>query len=210
MAAADHGGAWLREFFSRDGPGRTMLRLRKGEALYKKGGDATRVFMVQRGQIGLVDKARTLEVVGPNRWLFESAHELAHHFLHDAVALVEDTRVMAFQSNNFLDLLAQYPVLNAKFVEDMAERVTERNNNDPAAKRLARHLLKILNGREALIIETAPKSLGIQIGATRQRVTDILKVFHKSGMAVKISTGKYRLSKLALSMFLGAESGDDR
>lgn len=205
-------GAWLREFFSLPGPGRTLLHPRKGQTLYKKGGDATKVFMVQRGQIGLMDGTRTLDIAGPNRWLFESAHELAHAFLHTAVALT-DCRVMAFDADQFVDLLSRNPILHAKFLKDLSEQSSERPvNHDPASKRLARHLLRLCGTRDVLILENAaPTSLGIQIGATRQRVTDILKEFHQAGMAVKLDRTRYRLNKRALQKFLGmAIDGDSK
>lgn len=210
MGKSIDAGAWLRDFFSSSGPGRTLLHLRKGETLYKKGGDATKVFMVQRGQIGLVDDNRTLEIAGPNRWLFESAHELGHSFLHTAVALT-DCGVMAFDADLFVHTLGHNPILNTKFLTDISDQRSENSNHDPAGKRLARHLLKLCGARDVLILENAaPKSLGMQIGATRQRVTDILKEFHKAGMAVKLSVGRYRLHKRALQQFLGIKrDGND-
>jgi CRP-like cAMP-binding protein len=185
-----------------------MLRLRKGDKLYRKGDDATKNFMVQRGRVALIDKSHTVEILGPNRWLIE-AHELAHVFLHTAEALT-DCGVMAFEADQFVDLLTRHPILNAKFLQDMAERWAERNDNgDPAAKRLARHFVKLCGDNDVLVLENAaPTSLGIQIAATRQTVTDILKQFHKTGMVIKLGVRRYRLHKPALQQFLGMHIGD--
>lgn len=208
MATPPDAGAWLREYFSSSGPGRTMLHPRKGDRLYTKGGDATKVFMVQRGQIALMNKSRTLEVAGPNRWLFESAHELGHHFLHTAVALT-DCRVMAFDADVFVDTLGKNPILAAKFLADISDQRGENSNHDPVRKRLARHLLKLCGERDELILEATPTILGLQIAATRQRVTDIMREFHKAGMAIKFKgAGRYHLHKLALQRFLRGD-GDD-
>jgi len=201
--------AWLIKFLSSSGPGRTLLHLRKGDTLFRKGTDADEVYMVQSGQIGLIDHSRTQEICGPNRWLFESAHELGHVFLQTAVAL-QDSGVMAFRSDMFLALLTEHPALQAKFLEDMAERITEKNNsNDPAGKRLARQLLGMVGNKDVMMVETTPTRLGELIGISRQRVDKILKAFGRAGMVVKVSTTKYRLHRVPIQRYLESDGEED-
>jgi CRP-like cAMP-binding protein len=194
--------AWLMEFLSNSGPGRDLIHLRQGDTLYRKGTAAKYVYMVQRGQIRLVaaDNHRTQEIVGPNRWLFES-HELGHVYLGSAIALT-DAGLIAFKAEGFLAMLREHPALHVKFLEDTAERVAEKNNTlDPANKRLARLFNSWCSGKDKAII-TSPLRFAELIGTTRQTTTRIIKEFEAAGLMTKVGKDRHMLHGAALEQFL--------
>jgi CRP-like cAMP-binding protein len=199
--------AWLKDFFSSEGPGRKLRRLRKGETLFKKGTEAKYVYMIQQGEIILVaPDSRSPEICHPNYWLFE-AHELGHCYLQSASALT-DCAVMAFEVETFSAMLREHPILHDKFLRDAALRVMAKNSDLPAAKRLASELLLLCDGKDA--IEAGPKWIAEAMGISRQRADKILNEFVDDGLLKKLRSGVYLLNKEALEKFARSRNGDHR
>lgn len=198
---SDTDRAWLLEFFSHSGPGRTLLPLAKGKRLFLKGTKASHVYMVRDGYISLSDDGKPPEILGPNRWSFEHAHELAHVHLRSAVSLTDST-VVQIEQDDFGDLLEQHPALRIKFLQDTADRVNDQNmSQEPVERRLARRLQQMSGGKDK-IIEAGPTQLGLLIGASRQRVDKILRDFADKGLVSKLRRDAYHVHMAELDRFL--------
>jgi CRP-like cAMP-binding protein len=195
---------WLGKFFSEAAHSHWPVQLRKGDTLYRKGSPATEDHLILRGEIRLIEQNKTTEICGPDRWLFESAHELGHVYLQTAVALTE-TLLIAFRSATFYETLRRpdNEVLFTKFMTDTAYRVSAKNKSqDPAKKRLARELHTICDGREVLNLIASPTRLGAKIGASRKTVHELLTELSRTGIISKVSYKTYRLHRSALETFL--------
>jgi CRP-like cAMP-binding protein len=192
---------WVKEFFSSEGPGRKLRRLKRGDLLFKRGSDAKYVYMIQQGEISLTaPHIRAPEICHPNYWLFEGAHELGHVHLTSAIALT-DCAVIAFEAEMFNALLAEYPILQHKFLQDMANRVNEKSNNlGPADQRLARALLLLCNGKQ-VAIQTTPQRLSELIGTSRQTADKLLNRFVTEGLVKKLRSDLYLPDIEALEKF---------
>jgi CRP-like cAMP-binding protein len=207
---------WLKNFGLERGPGRRMLHLRTGAALFRKGDEVSLIYLVLRGQIKVIatngGKSAVHEVIGRHDWLASEAIDGMHVHLHSAVATSE-TELLGFEQPTFQQIIDDHPILRALFMRSMASHLYTKGvalddvlfNSAPI--RLARALLELFKGRDAIVIDlkTTQIRLAEMIGTTRQTVNAIVTAFVSAGILQPSARSAYRLFKIPLEKFLDDE-----
>jgi CRP-like cAMP-binding protein len=207
---------WLKNFALERGPGRRVLHLRTGVALFSKGDEVSAIYLVLRGQIKVVatngGKTVVHEVVGRHHWLASEAIDGMHIHIHSANATSE-TELLAFEQTSFQQIIDEHPILRAIFMRAMASHLYAKGvalddvlfNSAPT--RLALALLELFKGKDAIVIDlkTTQIRLAEMIGTTRQTVNGIVNAFSAAGILKVSGRSSYRLFKVPLEKFLDDE-----
>ncbi len=196
-----------------------MRHVRKGELLFRKGDEVTRIYFVAKGQVRVnaMQEGKTAlhEIRGPRSWLAEDAMSGRRYHRYTVVAAT-GSDVVAFACATFCKMLEDNPVLNAAFMIGMANHLDTMHAAlddylfNPADKRAARMFLSMFVGSaDVLPLEMTPTRLGELIGATRQTAHTIINRFRAKGMMVKKGQELYHLHKGPLQTFLAAKNRVD-
>jgi len=188
--------AALRELLSSPGPGRRIIHVKRGSVAMTKGSRALHYHMVLLGKINRVatsgDRTVTIEVCGPNHWIYEEARQHGEYQFSAVASL--DSDLIAIDSKAFELLVQEHPALFPKFMDDTAKQSLGRLRAicdqllNSADRRLARALLDYFDPQDTeKKVETTPKRLADEVGTTRQNITRILHQFSDRTMLTKLS-----------------------
>jgi CRP-like cAMP-binding protein len=201
---------------------RTVLReLAQGERLHARGDEADGMYYVVGGAVrvsGLVSDGReiVLDVYGPGVWFGELGAFDGMPRTHNAHAY-EATTLRQLGFADLEDLLARYPILSRSLLRLEAQRLRillsalEAYTSQPLEQRLASRLLMLAGqyGRATtrgvrIELHLSQEVLAQLIGATRQRVNQILKLWESDGILYQrygetILTDVAKLEKIAES-----------
>lgn len=201
---------------------RTVVReLSQGERLHARGDEADGMYCVVSGAVrcsGLVADGReiVLDIYGPGVWFGEVAAFDGMPRAYSADAY-EATTLRHLPSSDLEDLLARHAVLSRSLLRMEAQRLRillaalEAYSTQPLEQRLASRLL-MLAGQYGMSttrgiriqLHISQEALAQLIGATRQRVNQILKGWENDGILYQrygetILTDVTRLEKIAES-----------
>lgn len=217
--------AWFSELpedIQADVLNRTVVReLVPGERLYVRGDEPDGVYCVVSGAVrisGLVSDGReiVLDIYGPGVWFGEVAPLDGMPRAHSADAYGAAT-LRHLLSFDLEDLLARHPILARSLLRLEAQRLRvllaalEAYSAQPLEQRLASRLLMLagqygISTARGVRIELrlSQESLAQLIGATRQRVNQILKRWESDGILYQrygetILTDVAKIEKIAES-----------
>ncbi len=184
-------------FLAKIGLGRTIVELKKQQAVFSQGDAANAVFYIQKGKIKLAviskgGKEATIALLGAGNFLGEDCIAAVQpRRLATAVAITPSTvlridrsemvRVL-HEEKAFSDIFVAYLLSrNARIQEDLVDQLFNSSE-----KRLARALLLLAQfGKEGAPDTVIPKisqeTLAEMVGTTRSRVSFFMNRFRKMG-----------------------------
>ncbi|PRY04729.1 Crp/Fnr family transcriptional regulator [Paraburkholderia sp. BL25I1N1] len=174
-----------------------LLRLKKGQQLYRRGDKSFGLYAVldgalSIGTVGADGKEALLAVLGPTAWIGEISMFDGLPRPHDASA-ISDTLVLHVPGAPLESLLKANPAYWRNFGLLMAQkiRISFENNEAmtllPAAQRLASRLLLIAGGygginAERSRIKLSQDTLASMVSLTRQTTNQLLKNLESQGI----------------------------
>jgi CRP-like cAMP-binding protein len=183
-------------FLSRKGPGRSLLNVGKGAAIYEQGAVADSLFYILEGQVKIAvtshqGKEAIIAVHRTNEFFGEGCLT-GHQARLGAARALTDTSLMKIAKGTMLRALHVHRPLSEFFIEHLLVR-TNRVEADlvdqlfnSSEKRLARALLILANfgkhGRPEPILAPVNQAMLAEIvGTTRPRISYFMNKFRKLG-----------------------------
>ena len=185
------------EFLARSGLGKTLLELKKKQALFSQGDAADSIFFVQDGRLKLTvvsksGKEATIALLGPGDFIGEDCVAAANSKRLVTAVSLSECALLRIEREEMLRVLRQEHALshvfcsfllarNARIQEDLIDQMFNSSE-----KRLARILLLLAQfGKEGkpekVIPNLSHQMLAQMIGTTRSRVTFFMNRFRKLG-----------------------------
>jgi CRP-like cAMP-binding protein len=184
------------QFLRESGPGRTVLRYRKGQHLFSQGAAADAVFYILQGKVKVTvisehGKEAVVAILANDEFCGEGCLSGQPKRIATASALTE-CEVMRIEKDTIIRTLHEEPAFADMFLAHLLAR-TMRVEEDlvdqlfnSSEKRLARALLLLANfgkeGRpEPIITNVSQETLAEMIGTTRSRVSYFMNKFRRLG-----------------------------
>jgi CRP-like cAMP-binding protein len=184
-------------FLAKTGVGKTVVNLKKKDAVFSQGDPANAVFYIQKGRVKLTvvsknGKEATLALLGTGGFIGEECIAVAHPTrLATASALMECT-VLRIDREEMLRVLHRESAFSDLFVSFLLARSTRFQEDlvdqlfNSSERRLARILLLLAQfGKtskpETVIHNISQETLAGMVGTTRSRVSFFMNRFRKLG-----------------------------
>ena len=200
----------------------TLLRLEKGQLLYRYGDPSYGIYAVLEGAVsigtvGIDGKESLLAVLGPTAWIGEISLFDGLPRPHDAIA-VNRALCMHVPEAALKRLLDATPRYWRDFALLMAQRLrisfksTESLSLQPAAQRVASRLLLIAEGYDGLNavqrrIRLSQDSLASMVSLSRQTTNQVLKLL-ESQQIISLKFGEIQI--LDIERLRAASAGTSR
>jgi CRP/FNR family transcriptional regulator, cyclic AMP receptor protein len=184
-------------FLAKTGLGRTIVELKKGQAIFCQGDAANAVFYVQKGRIKLTviskrGKEATIALLGSGSFLGEECiAAIQPQRMATATALTPST-ILRIDRKEMVRVLHEEQLFSEIFVSYLLTRNTRIQEDlvdqlfNSSEKRLARALLLLAQfgkdgAPETVIPKIGQETLAEMIGTTRSRVSFFMNRFRKLG-----------------------------
>ncbi len=184
-------------FLEKAGVGRTVIDLKKNEALFSQGDDANAVFYIQKGTLKLTvvsqtGKEATVALLESGTFVGEACVAAAEHIRMSSATAMTRATLMRIERTEMVRVLSQEQAFadvfvafllarNARIQADLVDQLFNSSE-----KRLARILLLLAHfgkeGRpETVVPKISQEVLAEMIGTTRSRVNFFMNRFRKLG-----------------------------
>ena len=204
-----------KNFLTKIGAGRTVIKYQKGETLFAQGDTADSVFYVQEGKIKVsvisaIGKEAVVAILGKDEFCGEGCLSAQPKRIGSATALTE-CEVMRIEKKAIVHALRNELTFSEFFVAHLLKRAARVEEDlvdqlfNSSEKRLARALLLLANfGKEGkpepIITKVSQETLADMIGTTRSRVSFFMNKFRKLGFISY--NGKLEVHSSLLSVVL--------
>ena len=186
------------EFLAKPGPSRTIAEIKKGEKIFGQGDEATEVFYIQKGRIGIsvvskTGKEATVALLGAGNFLGEECIAAPKvHRVASATALTPST-ILRIERDEMIRVLHEEQAFSEVFVAYLLARNARTQEDlvdqlfNSSEKRLARALLLLAQfgkdgtAPETVIPKISQEVLAEMIGTTRSRVNFFMNRFRQMG-----------------------------
>jgi len=183
-------------FLESEGPGRTMVKCRRGSVVFSQGDRANDVRYLQKGAVKLsvfsrIGKEAVVALLGPGDFFGEAALAGQPVRLATATAVAAST-LLVIEKQAMVRLLSTESAFAGRFLTDMLTRNLGIEGDlidqlfNTSEKRLARTLLLLTRYGDAhpplAVPKVSQETLAEMIGATRSRVNFFLNKFRKLGL----------------------------
>lgn len=186
-----------KAFLSKGGEGRTILRFRQAEVIYRQGDPAASVFYIRAGEAKLSvtserGKEAVVAVLGPGDFFGEACLRGEGLRQTTATALTEcaitcitraETRRVIHEEPAFAEVFILHLLdRNSHFEEDLIDQLFNSSE-----KRLARMLLLLANfggegDPEPVLARISQETLAEMVGTTRSRINFFMNKFRRMGL----------------------------
>jgi CRP-like cAMP-binding protein len=186
----------VQAFLGNAGVARSIVRYRRGQAIYRQGDEADAVLYIQAGTVKLSvvserGKEAVVAVLAPGAFFGEGALTGAPRRLGHATAL-EACTVLVVDRAEMMRTLAAQPTLASRFITHLLVRNARAEADlvdqlfNSSERRLARALLLLARyGTDAAPHRTLPRIsqevLAEMVGTTRSRVNFFMNKFRRLG-----------------------------
>ena len=187
----------LQQFLTEAGTGRSVLRFRKDQIIFRQGDRCDSLFYIQQGSVKLTvvsqaGKEATIALLKSGDFAGEECVSTVQPLRSASAKVLGECLVLRIGKAEMSRVLRQEPEMSAFFVAYLLAR-TNRIQADlvdqlfnSSEKRLARILLLLANfgvgeGQEPLVPQINQETLAAMIGCTRSRVNFFLNRFRKLG-----------------------------
>jgi CRP-like cAMP-binding protein len=184
-------------FLAKTGVGKTVVNLKKKDAVFSQGDPANAVFYIQKGRVKITvvsknGKEATIALLGAGEFIGEECMATAHPMrMATASALMECT-MLRIDREEMLRVLHRESAFSDLFVSFLLARTTRFQEDlvdqlfNSSERRLARILLLLAQfGKtskpETVIPNISQETLAGMVGTTRSRVSFFMNRFRKLG-----------------------------
>ena len=178
----------------------------KGEFIYRAGEKSDSLYIVHTGQVKLYrlsesGKEQMLRVLRPGDFtgelaLFQTSSQAAY-----AEALV-DTEVCFMSRNTLQSLLAEYPEISWKILQELSQRLnlSEKQTTDVATEkvetRIAYYLVESMGDTDIFELPMSKKDVASYLGTTPETISRKLAEFETAGWIKQIGQRKIKMIDL--------------
>ncbi len=165
---------------------------KKGEMIYVAGDRGEKLFVIHKGRVKMTrfsssGKEQVIRVLGQGDFMGELSL-FVHQPLTDNAETLEDTTVCIIDGEKLKGLMAKYPTIALKVLEEVSERLDRAENLiehlgiHDVETRIARTLLDLANDRGEVVLKMSKGDLASHIGMSQETLSRKLSYFQDRGL----------------------------
>lgn len=166
--------------------------LEKGDMIYRAGDEGGTLFVLHTGsaklfRLNVNGKEQVLRLVGPGEFIGELSLFSSLPLTDNAQAL-EATTMCALQGKQLKELMAKYPSIAFKVIDELSRRLEKAENRiedislNSVSKRVAVSLLELSGGRTEFLLPMTKGDLASQLGMTQETLSRKLTALQEEGL----------------------------
>ena len=163
----------------------------KGEMIYRAGDEGGTLFVFHAGRVKIFrlnanGKEQVLRLVGPGEFIGELSL-LSSLPLADNAQALEATTMCILQGERLKQLMAKYPSIAFKVMEELSRRLEKAENRieeislSSVDARIARALLELSEGGDEIVLPVTKGDLASQLGMTQETLSRKLAALQEEG-----------------------------
>lgn len=163
----------------------------KGELIYRAGDEGGTLFVLHAGRVKIFrlnanGKEQVLRLVGPGEFIGELSL-LSSLPLTDNAQALEATTMCILQGERLKQLMAKYPSIAFKVMEELSRRLEKAENRieeislSSVDARIARALLELSEGGDEIVLPMTKGDLASQLGMTQETLSRKLAALQEEG-----------------------------
>ncbi len=163
----------------------------KGEMIYRAGDEGGTLFVFHAGRAKIFrlnanGKEQVLRLVGPGEFIGELSL-LSSLPLTDNAQALEATTMCILQGERLKQLMAKYPSIAFKVMEELSRRLEKAENRieeislSSVDARIARALLELSEGGDEIVLPMTKGDLASQLGMTQETLSRKLAALQEEG-----------------------------
>lgn len=163
----------------------------KGEMIYRAGDEGGTLFVLHAGRVKIFrlnanGKEQVLRLVGPGEFIGELSL-LSLLPLTDNAQALEATTMCILQGERLKQLMAKYPSIAFKVMEELSRRLEKAENRieeislSSVDARIARALLELSEGGDEIVLPMTKGDLASQLGMTQETLSRKLAALQEEG-----------------------------
>ncbi|NLN42407.1 MAG: Crp/Fnr family transcriptional regulator [Clostridiales bacterium] len=172
----------------------------KGEMIYMAGDEVKKLYVIHKGKVKIsrlsdTGKEQVIRVLGPGQFMGELSLFSPHPLTDNAEAL-EKTTVCIIDGFEIKKLMAKYPTIAIKVLEELSNRLEKTENLienislHGVERRLVDTLLSMANEQGEVILKMSRKDLASHLGMSRETLSRKLSAFQDLGFIEQIGHKK--------------------
>ncbi|MFY9177458.1 MAG: Crp/Fnr family transcriptional regulator [Caldicoprobacterales bacterium] len=172
----------------------------KGEMIYMAGDEGEKLYVIHKGKVKIsrlsnTGKEQVIRVLGPGQFMGELSLFSPHPLTDNAEAL-EKTTVCIIDGFAIKKLMAKYPTIAIKVLEELSNRLEKAENLienislHGVERRLVDTLLSMANEQGEIILKMSRKDLASHLGMSRETLSRKLSAFQDLGFIQQIGHKK--------------------
>jgi len=172
----------------------------KGEMIYLAGEEGKKLYVIHKGKVKITrlsdtGKEQVIRVLGPGQFMGELSLFSPHPLTDNAEAL-EKTIVCIIDGLEIKKLMAKYPTIAIKVLEELSNRLEKAENLienislHGVERRLVDTLLSMANEQGEVILKMSRKDLASHLGMSRETLSRKLSAFQDLGFIEQIGHKK--------------------
>ncbi len=165
---------------------------KKGETIYRAGDEGGTLFVLYTGRAKLyrltaAGKEQVLRLVEPGEFIGELSLFSSLPLTDNAQAL-EDTTMCVLQGQRLKTLMAKYPSIAFKVMDELSRRLEKAENRiedislSSVTKRVAGALLELSEGKQEFSLPMTKGDLASQLGMTQETLSRKLSTLQEEGL----------------------------
>lgn len=166
----------------------------KGETVYRAGDKGGTLFVLYTGRAKLFrlnasGKEQVLRLVEPGEFIGELSLFSSLPLTDNAQAL-EATTMCVLQGNRLKELMAKYPSIAFKVMDELSRRLEKAENRiedislSSVTKRVAGALLELAEGKQEIHLPMTKGDLASQLGMTQETLSRKLATLQEEGLII--------------------------
>lgn len=164
---------------------------RKGEMIYTSGDKGGRLFVVHKGKVKItrfseMGKEQIIRVLEPGDFLGELSL-FAPNPLTDNAEALKDTSICVIEGDHLKELLAKYPSIGLKLLEELstrlgkAENLIENLGIHDVETRIVRTILDMADSQGKIVLKMSKGDLASHIGMSQETLSRKLSYLQEMG-----------------------------
>lgn len=164
---------------------------RKGEMIYMAGDKGEKLFVIHKGKVKITrfseaGKEQVIRVLGPGDFMGELSL-FVHEPLTDNAEALENTTVCVIDGDKLKELMAKYPSIALKVLEELstrlgkAENLIEHLGIHDVETRIVETLLSLADENGEVILKMSKGDLASHIGMSQETLSRKLSYFQDMG-----------------------------
>lgn len=162
-------------------------KYKKGEMIYMNGDKGDKLYVIHRGRVKITrftssGKEQVIRVLGPGEFMGELSI-FSQSTMTDNAEALEDIDMCIIQGENLKKLVAKYPHIGFKIMEELsnrlekAEKLIENISLHSVEKRLAKTLLSMKDERGNVNLNMSKRDLASLMGMSQETLSRKLTAF---------------------------------
>lgn len=174
----------------------TSRDYKKGEMIYIAGEKKKTLYVIHKGKVKLTrispsGKEQIISILGPGDFMGELSLFNDEPITNNAEAL-EDTTVCIIDGDKLKEIMAKYPAIAFKVLEELSRRLKRAENlienlgvND-VETRIVQTLLDLADENEVINLDISKKDLAAYMGMSQETLSRKLSYFQDKGLIKQI------------------------